>query len=175
MAKTSLHYAIQAAQELGIGANPDWKLMADNSPILKFPDGVTKENRTYDGVMIKQAGVNLLVYPLTIVKDEAGVKKDLAYYESRYSPEGPAMGWSVLSTLHARLGESDKAYDWFVKSYKPNEVPSFGVLSETTSETNPYVATGAGGMLQAVLNGFGGLDSTDSGIIQLKTKLPKKW
>lgn len=30
-------------------------------------------------------------------------------------------------------------------------------------------------MLQAVLNGFGGLDITDNGIIQLKTKLPKKW
>ena len=41
--------------------------------------------------------------------------------------------------------------------------------------TNPYFATGAGGMLQAVLNGFGGLDITDAGIVQLKTKLPKKW
>jgi trehalose/maltose hydrolase-like predicted phosphorylase len=43
-------------------------------------------------------------------------------------------------------------------------VPPFGVLAET-----------AGGMLQAVLNGLGGLDITDSGITQLKTKLPKKW
>ncbi|GAB3962378.1 glycoside hydrolase family 65 protein [Spirosoma harenae] len=175
MAKTSLQFAIQAAQELGIAPNPDWKLVADNIPILKFPDGVTKENRTYDGVMIKQADVNLLAYPLKIVKDEAGIRKDLSYYEPRYSPEGPAMGWSVLSTLHARLGEPDKAHDWFVKSYKPNEVPPFGVLSETAGGTNPYFATGAGGMLQAVINGFGGLDITDNGIIQLKTKLPKQW
>ncbi|GAB4040208.1 glycosyl hydrolase family 95 catalytic domain-containing protein [Spirosoma jeollabukense] len=175
MAKTVLSYATQAAQELGITANPDWKLVADNIPILKFPDGVTKENRTYDGVMIKQADVNLLAYPLHIVADEAAVKKDLSYYEPRYSPEGPAMGWSVLSTLHARLGEPEKAYDWFVKSYKPNEVPPFRVLAETAGGTNPYFATGAGGMLQAVLNGFGGIEFTDSGIIQLKTKLPKKW
>ncbi|WP_461090532.1 glycosyl hydrolase family 95 catalytic domain-containing protein [Spirosoma gilvum] len=175
MARTSLQFAIQAAQDLGITPNPDWKQVADNIPILKFPDGITKENRTYDGVMIKQADVNLLAYPLTIVKDEASIKKDLSYYEPRYSPEGPAMGWSVLSTLHARLGEPDKAYDWFVKSYKPNEVPPFGVLSETAGGSNPYFATGAGGMLQAVLNGFGGLDITDAGIVQLKTKLPKKW
>jgi len=30
-------------------------------------------------------------------------------------------------------------------------------------------------MLQALLSGFGGLNPTDNGIVQLKTKLPKKW
>ncbi len=139
MAKTSLQYATQAAQELGLTANPDWKLVADNIPILKFPDGVTKENRTYDGVPIKQADVNLLAYPLRIVADESTIKKDLAYYEPRYSPEGPAIGWSVLSTLHARLSEPDKAYDCFEKSYKPNEVPPFSVLAETPGGTNPFL------------------------------------
>lgn len=175
MAKTALNYATQAAQELGIAPNADWKLVADNIPILKFPDGTTKENRTYDGVMIKQADVNLLAYPLTIVTGEAAIRKDLAYYEPKYSPDGPAMGWSVLATLHARLGDTDDAFKWFVKSYKPNQVPPFGVLAETAGGTNPYFATGAGGMLQAVLNGFGGIDITDVGIVQLKTKLPKTW
>ena len=85
------------------------------------------------------------------------------------------MGWSVLATLHARLGEPDKAYNWFLKSYKPNEVPPFRVMAETAGGTNPYFATGAGGMLQAVLSGFGGLDITDAGIVQLKTRLPAKW
>lgn len=175
MAKTVLGYATQAAQELGITANPDWKVVADNIPILKFPDGATKENRTYDGVIIKQADVNLLAYPLNIVTGEAAVRRDLAYYEPKYSPEGPAMGWSVLATLRARLGEPDEAFKWFEKSYKPNQVPPFGVLAETAGGTNPYFATGAGGMLQAVISGFGGLDITDAGIVQLKTKLPKTW
>ena len=175
MAKTSLLYATQAAQELGLTPEPDWKLVADNIPILKFADGTTKENRTYDGVIIKQADVNLLAYPLAVVSDPASIRKDLAYYEPRYSPEGPAMGWSVLATLNARLGNTDKAYSWFEKSYKPNKVPPFGVLSETAGGTNPYFATGAGGMLQAVISGFGGLEITDNGINQLKTKLPKEW
>ena len=175
MAKTSLQYANQAAQELGLTPNPDWKLVADNIPILKFPDGTTKENRTYAGVTIKQADVNLLAFPLNIVTGETAIRKDLAYYEPKYSPDGPAMGWSTLSTLHARLGDTDKAYEWFVKSYKPNEVPPFGVLAETAGGTNPYFATGAGGMLQAVLSGFGGLEISDAGITQLKTRLPKKW
>jgi len=175
MAITSLRYASQAAQELGLTPNPQWKQVADNIPILTFPDGTTKENRTYDGVTIKQADANLLAYPLDIIRDEARIRKDLAYYAPRYSPEGPAMGWSVLSTLYTRLGEPEKGYEWFVKSYKPNEVPPFGVLAETAGGTNPYFATGAGGMLQAVLNGFGGLEITDNGIVQLKTRLPKKW
>ena len=63
----------------------------------------------------------------------------------------------------------------FKKSYQPNEVPPFGVISETAGGTNPYFATGAGGMLQSVIFGIGGLDITDEGIVQLKTTLPKQW
>ena len=91
------------------------------------------------------------------------------------SPEGPAMGSAVLSTLYSRLGKPEKAYEIFAKSYKLNEVPPFGVLSETAGGTNPYFATGAGGMLQSVIFGFGGLSITDLGITQLKTSLPKNW
>lgn len=175
MAITSLNIATKAAKLLGLTPNPDWKHVADNIPILKFKDGTTRENATYDGVMIKQADVNLLAYPMDIIREEGQILKDLKYYEPRMAPDGPAMGNSVLATLYARLGESNKAHELFVKSYKPNEVPPFGVLSETAGGTNPYFATGAGGMLQAVLSGFGGLEITDEGIIQLSTSLPKQW
>jgi trehalose/maltose hydrolase-like predicted phosphorylase len=175
MAITTLRYATQAAKELGIEPNADWDNVSRNIPILKFPDGVTRENATYDGVAIKQADVNLLAYPLDIITDRAQVEKDLKYYQQRMSPQGPAMGHSVLSTLHSRLGNPEVAYDFFVKSFKPNEVPPFGVISETAGGTNPYFATGAGGMLQAVIFGFGGLQITDTGIIQNKPKLPSRW
>lgn len=175
MAITSLRYASQAARELGLAPNPDWEHVAQNIPILKFPDGVTRENATYDGVDIKQADVNLLAYPLDIITDRTQIEKDLKYYEPRMSPNGPAMGNSVLATLYAKLGNPDKAYSWFVKSYKPNEVQPFGVLAETAGGTNPYFATGAGGMLQAVIAGFGGLQITDQGIVQQKGMLPKQW
>lgn len=175
MAITALRYATQAAKELGIVPNPDWDHVAQNIPILKFEDGTTKENATYDGVMIKQADVNLLAFPLDIITDKAQVEKDLRYYEPRMSPEGPAMGSSVLALLYARMGNTAKANEWFAKSYKPNEVPPFGVLAETAGGTNPYFATGAGGFLQAVIFGFGGLQINDTGISQLKTKLPPGW
>ena len=175
MVKTVLGYATQAAKELGLTPDPDWQHVAENIPILKFPDGTTQENATYKGEMIKQADVNLLAYPLNFITDEAQVRKDLKYYEPKMAPDGPAMGLAVLSTLYARLGETQKAYDLFLKSYQPNEVPPFGVISETAGGTNPYFATGAGGMLQAVLAGFGGLEITDAGIVQLEKRLPKQW
>ncbi|MEZ4934856.1 MAG: hypothetical protein R2788_22335 [Saprospiraceae bacterium] len=125
MAITALRYAAQAARELGLTPNPDWEHVAENIPILKFPDGTTKENATYNGQTIKQADVNLLAYPLNIISDPAQVKKDLDYYEKRMSPEGPAMGTAILCVLASRLGNPEKAASIFSKSYKPNEVPPF--------------------------------------------------
>ena len=175
MVKTVMEYASLAAEELGITADPDWRHVAKNIPILTFPDGTTKENRTYDGVEIKQADVNLLSYPLKVITKKEDIQKDLDYYEPRLSPTGPAMGGAILSVLHARLGNTDQAYDQFLKSFQPNEVPPFGVISETAGGTNPYFATGAGGMLQAVLFGIGGLDITSNGVEQIKTERPQEW
>ncbi|MEM1325016.1 MAG: glycoside hydrolase family 65 protein [Bacteroidota bacterium] len=175
MAITALRIAAQAAETIGVNGDPDWAHVADNIPILKFEDGTTRENATYDGVIIKQADVNLLSYPMDVIRDEEQILKDLKYYEPRMASDGPAMGNAILSTLYTRMGNTDKAYDLFVKSYRPNEVPPFGVLSETAGGTNPYFATGAGGMLQAILSGFGGLEITDEGVIQLETKLPKQF
>ena len=56
-----------------------------------------------------------------------------------------------------------------------NKKPPFGVLAETKGGGNPYFATGAGGLLQAVLMGFGGLEITQTGIVQLKQSLPANW
>jgi trehalose/maltose hydrolase-like predicted phosphorylase len=175
MAITVLGYATEAAKTLGITPNPDWAHVAANIPLLKFPDGTTRENATYNGQIIKQADVNLLAYPMNIISKKEDIQRDLKYYLPKLSPNGPAMGGAILSTLYSRLGEKEKAYTQFIKSYKPNEVPPFGVISETAGGTNPYFATGAGGMLQSVLNGFGGLEITNTGIIQLDTGLPKKW
>ena len=85
------------------------------------------------------------------------------------------MGAAISAVLYNRLGDSEKAAAIFSNSYKPNEVPPFGVIAEVAGGKNPYFATGAGGMLQAVLAGFGGLHLTDEGIIQKASSLPKGW
>ncbi len=173
-AKANLQFAAQAASILGLAANPDWANVAANIPILKFDDGVTKEHASYNGEKIKQADVNLLAYPLHEVTDPAAIKKDLAYYEPRVG-EGPAMTHAIFAILYARLGMPDKAYKSFHEGYTPNMRAPFGVLAETATGSNPYFSTGAGGMVQAMLNGFGGLEITPTGITQLKVKLPSNW
>lgn len=175
MAITTLRYAAQAARILSLTPDPDWTHVADNIPVLKFPDGTTRENRSYAGEDIKQADVNLLAYPLAFVTDPVQVKKDLDYYAPRMSDEGPAMGHAILAILYNQLGDTEKSAKIFSHSYKPNEVPPFGVIAETAGGTNPYFATGAGGMLQAVLAGFGGLRITASGIVQQRSGIPAHW
>lgn len=175
-ARANLLFATEAAKVLGIAPDADWSHVAGNIPILKFNDGVIKEHATYKGEGIKQADVNLLAYPLKEVTDPKAIRKDLEYYETRVPNEGtPAMTQAVFTTLYARLGDADKAYHWFKDAYIPNLNPPFRVIAETKGGTNPYFATGAGGIIQSVLMGFGGLEITPKGIVQIKTVLPKHW
>ena len=172
---TALQFAIQAAQAVGDPPDPDWPAVADGIKIHRFEDGTTREHRTYEGEQIKQADVNLLAYPLDVVNDSATLQKDLRYYEPKLAEEGPAMGKSIFSIIYARLGDADNAFRLYKESYEPNKRPPFGALAESALSDNPYFATGAGGMLQAILFGFGGLHITDDGIVQKNPILPDAW
>jgi trehalose/maltose hydrolase-like predicted phosphorylase len=175
-AKVNLQNAVKAATILGLTANPDWEVVAQNIPILKMPDGTTQEHATYHGEGIKQADVNLLAFPLKVITEPAQIKTDLGYYKTRVPDAGtPAMTQAIFSLLYSRLGDSENAYHWFKEAYVPNLNPPFRVIAETKGGTNPYFATGAGGVLQSVLMGFGGLDITPEGIVQLNSVLPENW
>ncbi len=183
-AKANLQYAVMSANILHEPADADWAMVEKNIPIIKMParprrsdgnSGVTAEYEGYNGGKIKQADVNLLAYPLKEVTDPVQIKKDLEYYESRIGEGSPAMTHAIFAILYARLNDPAKAFDAFQKAHVPNKKNPFGVLAETAGGTNPYFATGAGGFLQSLLFGFGGLDITAQGIIQLKISLPKEW
>jgi trehalose/maltose hydrolase-like predicted phosphorylase len=174
-AKVLLQHATEAAGILGIKADSDWMVVSENIPVLQL-NGVTREHASYNGEGIKQADVNLLAYPLKLITDPVQIKKDLVYYQSRVPNQGtPAMTQAVFALLYARLGQGDSAFHFFKDAYIPNLNPPFRVIAETKGGTNPYFATGAGGILQALLMGFGGLDITSSGIVQIPSKLPSGW
>ena len=118
---------------------------------------------------------NCHVHPLGVIDDPQQMERDLMYYESKVDKDGPAMTFSSFAVQYARLGNSEMAGKMFDRSYKPNQLPPFGVLAETPGNDNPYFITGAGGMLQAILFGFGGLDITENGLVQQKTILPPGW
>lgn len=182
-AKRNLNIATKVAQLLGEHPNPDWNLVANNIPILVMSEkegpeanGVTKEHASYKGEGIKQADVNLLAYPLQSITDPKQIRKDLDYYSKRVPNQGtPAMTQAIFSLLYARLGATEKAHQFFVEAYTPNLNPPFRVIAETKGGTNPYFATGAGGIVQSLLMGFGGLDITEKGIVYNGGHLPKAW
>ncbi len=173
---TALRCAVKASKAVGETAPAIWSELADKIRILHDAKGVTMEFAGYKGQKIKQGDVNLLAYPLGLVTEKNQILKDLEYYDSKIDREnGPAMTFGIFCVQYARLGDAKKAEEMFRRSYRPNMRPPFGVFAETATSHNPYFATGAGGMLQAVIYGFGGLDITDEGIIQHKTVLPASW
>ena len=175
-ASLALKYACQAAEICGEKVPEIWREIGENIRILQFENGVTREHSTYKGEMIKQADANLLAYPLGLLTEEYRQRQDLEYYAERIDQkDGPAMSYSVYCVQYARMGEADKAYEMFRRCYEPNLKKPFGVISETPTSNNPYFMTGAGGLLQAVLNGFCGLQITDEGIVQLPSALPSHW
>ena len=159
-----------------VGADEYAIEVGKNIRILSFANGVTREHATYNGEMIKQSDANLLAYPLGIITDPKIWEKDMEYYTDRIDPkDGPAMSYSVFCVQYVRMGDAKKAYEMFRRCYEPNLRAPFGVIAETATSKNPYFATGAGGLLQAVINGFCGLQITDEGIVQVPSVLPKHW
>lgn len=172
----ALRSACKAAYVCGELPPAEWKEVADRLRLLTFENGVNREHATYGGEVIKQADVNLLGYPLGIVSDVEKQRKDLDYYVERIDKkDGPAMGYSIFCIQYARLGDAENAFDMFNRCYKPNWRAPFGVLAESAIRQNPYFATGAGGLLQAVINGFCGLQITDDGIVQMPSVMPAHW
>ncbi len=175
-AVTALRYAVKAAEICGVKAPEEWAKVADGIRILEDEEGIILEYQGYEGQKIKQADVNLLAYPLGLMTDEGRILKNLEYYEDKVdNVNGPAMTFGIFAVQYARLGMPEKAEEMFRRSYRPNMRPPFGALAETPTSNNPYFATGAGALLQAVLNGFMGLEITEDGIQQSEPVLPPSW
>lgn len=175
VAIVSLENACKAAELCGKTYPSIWKEVADKICIHYFEDGTVREYKGYNGKRIKQVDVNLLTYPLNIITDKDDIVKNLSYYESKIDKKGPAMSFSIFAVQYARLMQGHKAYEMFIRSFKSNQLPPFGAFAETAGGTNPYFLTGGGGMLQAVINGFCGLEITDKGVRQLPSALPPHW
>lgn len=173
--KRALADVVLASEVLGEEADPQWREISDNIVFTHNADGVTMEYTGYAGQQIKQADVNMVAYPLGVITDREAILRDIAYYQERMDPNGPAMSQAIIAVLHARLGNADEAFKMFQYSYRRHVRPPFGVLSENANNNRVSFMTGVGGMLQAVIFGFGGLEVTPDGILQLPTKLPKHW
>lgn len=174
-ARKNLEIAISAAKLIGVEPNKDWGRIAPNIIIHQFENGVTQEFKGYRGQKITQADANLLVYPLGIITDKNQIRKDLDYYETKFDENGPAMTYCMFALQYAKMGEPEKAFKYFQKSYIPCKRQPFGVISERPDGAHAFFITAGGGILQSVMMGFGGLEITPNGIEQKQGILPQGW
>jgi hypothetical protein len=102
----------------------------------------------------KQAAAVLAIYPLQYPQAEAEARLMMERFEGRVTEHGPAMTDSVHATIWARLGESERAYEAWHKSWRPFVKEPHLMFSEKRHRPIAYFTTGAGGSLQTVIYGF---------------------
>jgi len=112
---------------------------------------------TYDNDPIrgyKQAAAVLAIYPLQFPEAERQARTMMERFADKVTPNGPAMSDSVHALIWARLGERDKAYETWRKSWVEFTDQPLMLFSEKRKKATSYFTTGAGGSLQTVLFGF---------------------
>jgi trehalose/maltose hydrolase-like predicted phosphorylase len=165
VAAMSLQFAVNAGILLNQTTPASWSNISKN---MKIPlDSVNQfhlEYDTYTGQLIKQADVILLGYPLQYPMPDQLRFNDLSYYQARTDYlNGPAMTFAMETIAWLELGDSEWAAEKWAQSYA-NAQPPFLVWTETPTGGTVNFITGAGGFLQGVLFGYGGIRIKDNSL-----------
>lgn len=190
IAVINLRIADKASRVLGWKPNPRWLQTAEQMYIPIDPK--TRRFIAFDGYgsgkfgpayRAKQADAELVIYPLqfTIGQQDmtAIYENTFRFYAERVHSGGPAMTSSAHAVIAARLGDCERAYSEFVKSYKPFIRGPFNMFNEKPSRylDNMCFLTGAAGPIQAILFGLAGIKMDYLGTSELTIKpcLPRHW
>ena len=151
--------------------------MANNVNIFRAASGITQQYQgMYNNVTIKQADAQLMTYPWHYTNNYTldNKRMDLAYYNQKQNPDGPAMTFAINAIVEGSIAESGCAAStyhhkatipylrapWFIMSEVPNDdVNGNGGVSPAF----PFV-TGHGGAAQIPLFGYVGLDLTQDNL-----------
>lgn len=118
--------------------------------------------------VIKQADV-LMAYHLIPAEVPPGtLAANLAYYGPR-TAHGSSLSPAIHAALLARSGAPDDALDWLRLAARLDLDDKTG-----TSGSGLHLAT-LGGVWQAFVRGFGGLDVDASGVLRIRPQLPTAW
>lgn len=172
-ARRSLEYAADAAEILGLSPDPRWRQVARGIVFHQTPGGIIREHAEYNGEMTKQADVELLAYPLNILTDHDQIKRNIEFYSTKIdSVGGPAMSHAAMAVNYLRMGEPEKAVRLIDRAVMPYLRGPFLSLSETPGNNDTYFMTAAGGLLQAIVFGYCGVEIDADGIRRVETSLP---
>eukprot|EP01137_Pigoraptor_chileana_P016881 Opistho-2@74084 len=135
-----------------------WKAIAER---LVIPyDGVTMVHPEYSGYSrhkVKQADAILLGFPLSYPMPPEVRAHDLEYYLERTDRKGPAMSASMFAVGYLALREKWEADYQLTRSFEVVD-GRFNVWHEMPLAMGcEHFLTGAGGFLQALVYGYGGV------------------
>ncbi len=178
MALQCLRAGTQAAEVLGKNAPEKWNEVINAMFFARNPEtGVYLRCAGDDGKPgTKQADGELLLWPARHPMSDDIATKTFDFHVKRPIKNGPAMTDSVHALINARLGRAKEADAEFRESYRPFVRGPFLLYSEKRTLDRCVFATGAGGVLQAVYYGFGGLDFARWNDISAgKPTMPPSW
>ncbi len=119
--------------------------------------------------ILKQPDVLMLAYLLPELFDEHSLRENYDYYTPRTDHTyGSSLGPAIQAILACRVGRPEEAYEHFMRA-------AIADLEDVRGNASDGIhAASAGGIWQALVFGFGGLELSDSG---WKTRpcLPAHW
>lgn len=168
IAKMNLEFAYEVLPN----ASESWKTIAENMYVpIDDTNNYHPEYDGYRGIEVKQADVILLGFPLMVNMSIEVRRSDLNFYEPRTNPRGPAMTKSMFAVGWLDVGDYTRAEKSFNESYVNTKDP-FMVWTEGVDGGGAVnFITGAGGFLQSVLFGYGGLRLRGNNQLQFNPRL----
>jgi kojibiose phosphorylase len=122
-----------------------------------------------DYQILKQADVLMLLYLLSSAYDQETMRTNWDYYTPRTDHTyGSSLGPAIQAALAARRGAVEEAYEHFLRAARTD-------LMDVRGNTGDGIhAASAGGLWQAAVFGFGGVQVTKKGLVA-RPSLPPHW
>lgn len=140
---------------------------------------VVHPNHEHPGsVTIKQADTTLMYYPLAVNASDSVRRNDVRMYSQLQDPHGVAMTWGIQAIVSLDVGDIDEAARYFYNSYKIFARPPFFTWHEgndtdgSAGQGAPNLVTAAGGFLQSVWAGYGGIRFERDDVLTIRSPRP---
>jgi kojibiose phosphorylase len=140
---------------------------ADRTQSMQQVYGIEGTNRTQN---LKQPDVLMLAYLLPALFSEQQLLDNYRYYDPRTDHEfGSSLGPSISAIMACRVGAFEHAYDQFLRAARAD------LFDVRHNAGDGIHGASAGGLWQAVVFGFAGLDVDNADGWQVTPCLPPHW
>ncbi|EDO36562.1 predicted protein, partial [Nematostella vectensis] len=159
VAKLNLEFAIQISKILGKYYPSRWEWIRDK---MYIPFDTERHYHPefdgyHPGIKVKQADTILIGYPLMFNMSKQIRRNDLEMYEKVTDRNGPAMTHSMFAIGWLEVGDKKRAAKAFARNYENIQGPFKVWTEQSHSRGAVNFITGAGGFLQGLLHGYGGV------------------